>query len=155
MTAITMKRLPNGMLAPSDAEAHDYVGKLKTGQDVRVKVTRARNLAFHRKYFALLKLAFDYWEPKPVQTRHGVEPEKDFDQFRKDVAILAGFYHASYRLNGDVRIDAKTIAFGAMSADEFERLYDKSIDVLLRLVLPHMSEAELRASVESMLLEFV
>lgn len=153
-TVVHMTKLPNGTLAPNDDEAQDYLRKLKVGQGVQVKVTRTRNYRFLRKYFALLHLAFDQWEPEEVQTRHGITPEKSFERFRKDVAILAGYYEAAYRLNGDVRIEAKSISFASMSEDEFEELYSKSIDVILRLVLKGMTEDELRRSVEELVIGF-
>jgi len=154
MSAIHMQKLPNGTLAPNDNEAQDYLRKLKTGQDVQVKVTRQRNYLFHRKWFALLQYAFDLWQPVESQTRHGIVPEKSFDRFRKDVTILAGFYTATYRLNGGVRIEARSISFASMSADEFEDLYSKSINVILRLVLKDVTEDELRRDVEDMVLSF-
>lgn len=154
MSVVHMTKLPNGTLAPNDDEAQDCLRKLKVGQDVQVRVTRTRNYMFHRKWFALLQFAFDQWTPHAVQTRHGVTPEKSMDRFRKDVTILAGFYEATYRLNGDIRIEAKSISFASMSQEEFEELYSKSIDVLLKLILRDMTEDELRRSVEELIVGF-
>ncbi len=75
-------------------------------------------------------------------------PEKNFDRFRKDIAILAGFYEASYRVNGEVRFEAKSIAFSNMSDDEFEILYTKTIDVIVKHVLTDYTGDELRSVVE-------
>lgn len=135
----------------SDLEA---IKKLPAHQPVRVKVTRIRNVDHHRKYFALLNYAFDVWEPNPVI---GVAPaclpidmeiEKNFNRFRKDITILSGFYDASYRINGDVRLEAKSISFASMDQDEFEQLYDKTIDVIIKHVLRNYTGDELRAVVE-------
>ena len=63
-----------------------------------------------------------------------VTPEKNFDRFRKDIIVLAGYYDATYRLNGDTRIEAKSISFGSMSEDEFEKLYSACVDVILQYV---------------------
>jgi hypothetical protein len=161
MPDITMRKLANGTLAAFDGEAFDYLKKLKVGADVQVRIKRQRNVDFHRKWFALVKLGFDFWEPmaRPLDVEYRwmkkVTPAKDFERFRKDVTILAGFYTASYRLNGEVRIEARSINFSNMGEDEFERLYSATIDVILEHVLPQMTADEVRKTVEEMVLSFV
>lgn len=54
----------NGALMPTSAADLETVQKLKAGTVIECEFKRNRNPAFHRKYFALLNLAFDYWEPK-------------------------------------------------------------------------------------------
>lgn len=44
----------------SDAEA---VSKLKNEQIYKADIVAPRNLQFHRKLFALLNLAYEYWQP--------------------------------------------------------------------------------------------
>ena len=90
---------------------------------------------FLRKYFALLNLAYDFWDPPEREPdkewKKGVNPGKSFERFRKDVAIMAGFYDPVYRMNGDVVLEAKSISFASMDEDEFADLYSKTIDVLI------------------------
>ena len=151
-------KLPNSTLIPSSESDRELLTKIKTGETVRLTLTRPRNVWFHRKYFALLNLAFDCWEPP----EHGngsalterMSVEKNFDRFRKDIAILAGFYDATYRLNGDVRLEGKSISFASMSEDHFEDLYSKSIDVILKHVMHNYTESDLRKTVEDMIMEF-
>ncbi len=119
------------------------------GKPVKVKVTQVRNYEFHKKYFALLNLAFDYGEPPEGKADKlmkviKISPEKNFDRFRADVTILAGYYTATYRLNGDVRLEPKSISFSAMSEDEFEELYTKTIDVIVKHVLKNYDGDMLR-----------
>jgi len=52
------------MLIPVDSEGQAELRKVKTGQRVGVDIVTVRNEGLHRKAFVLLKLAFDYWEPK-------------------------------------------------------------------------------------------
>lgn len=54
----------NGALMPTSAADQETIQKLKAGAVIECEFKRTRNPAFHRKYFALLNLAFDYWEPK-------------------------------------------------------------------------------------------
>jgi len=92
-------------LAPASEADAELLSKIKAGEQVKLTLTRPRNAQFHRKFFALMQLAFDYFEPP----EHGegsalaekLTVEKNFERFRKDITILAGYYEASYRLNGD------------------------------------------------------
>lgn len=51
------------MLVPAGNEQLDSLRKLPTGVQLGVTAVQPRNLQFHRKAFALIKLAFDYWQP--------------------------------------------------------------------------------------------
>ncbi len=93
-----------------DEEARALVEKLKAGQGVRATIKRARNVHFRRKAFALFKLAFDVWEPETNQTYKGEAVSKDFDRFRKDMTILAGFSKAVYNARGEVRLEAESLS---------------------------------------------
>lgn len=133
----------NGALYPATDKDREVLSKIKAGEAVKLKFTRARNYQYHKKYFAMLNLAFDYWEPP-----ENMVAEKNFDRFRKDVTILAGYYNQYVRLDGETRVEAKSIAFGNMSEDEFEQLYSKTIDVLIRYALNQYSGDELRGIVD-------
>ena len=151
-------KLPNASFIPASEDDAALLSKVKAGETVKLILTRPRNIKFHRKFFALMQLAFDYWEPP----KHGegsafadkMTVERNFDRFRYDVTILAGYYDATYRLNGDVRLEAKSISFGSMSEDDFEKLYSKVIDVISNRVCTKFSEYELRKQVEDMVLGF-
>ena len=102
---------------------------------------KIRNILFHRKYFALLNIGFDNWEPGEINSKYGV-PEKNFERFRADLTILAGFYENTIRLDGSVRIEPKSISFAKMTAEEFADLYSKTIDVLIKHVYKMKINAE-------------
>jgi len=148
MDAIFQKTAFNA-LVPFDEDASDFLKKMKIGRPVRLKITSVRNHAFHRKYWALINLAYDFWEPEDDQ------PMKNKDRFRKDITILAGFYEQSVRLNGDIRTEAKSISFANMDDDEFEKLFSKTIDVILKHVCKHLTDEEIRNQVADMVVGFV
>ena len=131
-------------LLPAHQEDLDAIKKLPNGQPLRVKLTRVRNYQFHKKWFALLNYAFDVWEPMETKGPFNVPPEKSFDRFRKDITILCGIYDAHYRLNGEIRLEAKSVSFAKMDEDEFEEMYAKTIDVICKHVLKNYSGDELR-----------
>ena len=157
MEAFFIKKA-NGSLFPASEEDAELLSKIKLGKTVKLTLTRTRNVKYHRKYFALLNLAFDYWTPPekevPVYMR-GQQPEKNLDTFRSDITILAGFYDATYRLNGDTKLVAKSISFYNMSEDNFEKLFSATIDVVINRICTQYTEHQLRRQVENLVLDFV
>ena len=117
---------------PAEPETEEWDRKTKIGQWVSGPFSRVRNPAFHRKYFALLNVGFDNWEPPPLTNK--VKVEKNFNRFRKDIAILCGFYERHFRIDGTVRIEPQSISFAKMDEDTFQELYSKTIDILLKHV---------------------
>lgn len=52
------------MLLPMDNESLEELRKLPNGRPIGVDTVMVRNYELHKKAFVLVKLAFDYWEPK-------------------------------------------------------------------------------------------
>lgn len=150
MTEIVLTKLPSGALAPADAQAAEFIAKLKLGGAVKVKVTQPRNYRFHKKLFALLNLAFESWEPEGKEYK-GELVAKNFDQFRNDVTVLAGFYDTTVTLKGDVRLVAKSISFANMEQDDFDKLYNAVVNVLLARVLTKYTRDDLDEVVERLM----
>ena len=142
MTAVAVVKAPDGSLRPADEEAEAVLSKIGHGEIVKGEFRRWRNYRFHKKFFALLKFAFDIWcergTGQAVEYK-GMTALPSFNRFRKDVIILAGRYETSVRVDGSVRVEAKSISFEKMQPEEFEALYDKTIDVILHKVIPQVS----------------
>ena len=154
MTEITLIKATAGALVPADDESREALQSWKLGQGVRVKVTRVRNVRFMRKWFALVGVAFDAWaERMPMQIVAGRAVMPNRETFRKDVTVLAGHYDPVWDINGDMRLEARSIAFANMEQDEFDRLYSRTIDVILSKILPDTgwTEERLREAAESVM----
>lgn len=119
---------------PASPESQDYHAKQKLGATVRANFVKVRNAKFHRKYFALLNLAFDYWDVADQQYK-GQPVAKNFERFRKDVQILAGFGSPVWNIKGELRIESDSISFASMEEEDFENLYSTVVNVLLDRVL--------------------
>ena len=132
---IMLVKTPGGALAPVDAEAREMVDKLKLGQGIQASVRRARNVRFHRKGMALFRLAYDVWEPLTPLEYKGLPVAKDFERFRKDMTILAGFYKAVYNARGEVRLEAESLRFSSMSEERFEEVFNAVLNVVWSRVL--------------------
>lgn len=155
----TFLKAPAGLI-PGDDATREWLSKVKLAGLVFAKVAQPRNPQFHRKMFALFNYGFDYWaETAPPKMYKGEPVLPNFDRFRKDITILAGYYHPVFNIKGEVRMEADSISYAAMNEGTFEQLYSKVIDVLLNKVFSQRSvgvrwtEKRLRAVVDG-LMEF-
>ncbi|ABO60573.1 DUF1367 family protein (plasmid) [Burkholderia vietnamiensis] len=139
---ILLTKAADGTLRPLDEAQADLLKRYATDTLIRCEVKQVRNPRFHRKFFALLTLGFESWEP-PILEYKGFEVQKDFEHFREDVTIAAGFYVVTTNLHGSVRLRAQSISFASMKQDEFERLYNAVANVLLQKVLTRYTRADL------------
>ena len=96
----------------------------------------------------MLNLGFEYWTPADIIDEKYGTPEKNFDIFREQVTILAGFYKTVHNINGTFKVKAKSISFAAMDNDEFEALYNAVLNVLMRKILVGMDKEEVEKLTE-------
>lgn len=123
ITPIFLEKRNDGSIFPADGESAKIWSEMRIGKwkfnPVPVKEVD-RNLYHHRKYFKMLQLALDNQDRFP-----------SLDQLRKAVLIEAGFYHPVYTFDGIVK-EADSISFNKMDQEEFEKVYSKSVDVLMK-----------------------
>ncbi|MCK5133247.1 MAG: DUF1367 family protein [Candidatus Sabulitectum sp.] len=132
-----------------DPTTTEWLSKKKVSSVIRADFKQARNPAFHRKGMSLLSLAYEYWEPGELDNQYGTVL-KNFDRFRKDLTILAGHYEQYHRLDGSVRVEAKSLSFGSMDEEEFSKVYQS----LLTVILDHIFKAYSPEDVEKMAEQF-
>lgn len=110
---------PGGVLVPADDREAERLTRVKTGDALVAEIKLTRNGGFHRKVFAFFNFCFEHYSPQ-----HDLKADQaQFDGFRKDLTILAGYYDQYTRLNGEVRIEAKSLAYDSMTQEEFEQCY--------------------------------
>lgn len=125
-------------LKPCYDEDYEEKKKLKIGETYKVKITLARNLQFHKKFFALINCAWEYQNEKVVEFFH-----HNKDAFRKTVVIAAGWYEPVYSIDKkEWTQNYKSIAFDKMDEAEFMDLYDNVKRVLFQTFLRHIDEEE-------------
>lgn len=146
-------------LMPACEEATQWLAKKKLGVTILVEPREMRNGAFFRKWWALVKLGYDHWSEAAATVEYRGQPVlPEFDRFRKDVTILAGFYRPVVNLKGEVRIEPESLKWANMSEETFGKLYDATIQVLLQRVFngkvcKEWTEQQLR-NVAAQILEF-
>jgi hypothetical protein len=112
------------------------INRLEVGEICNIEFVFPRNPKFHKKFFALLNFAFDAWEPDRIRKQYKGHPvRKNFERFRSDVIIQAGYYEQTFDLDGNMKLEAQSISFGSMDDIEFERVYSAVADVILGKVL--------------------
>jgi hypothetical protein len=136
--------------APCDEVTAEAMEKMKANSEYKAVFTQPRNLQFHKKGMALVKVAFDAWEPE-ARYYKGHLVTKNIDKFREDITILAGYYDAAYRYDGEIRLTAKSWSFSSMDQDQFDDMYSKLIDVILTKILTGYKRSDLDAQVEKIL----
>ncbi len=142
MTDIALTKTANGALIPIDQQGMDYVAKMKLGGAVTASIKKLNNPDFHRKLFALFNLGFEAWEPTELEYK-GEKVQKEFNQFRRDITVLAGYFDSAISFKGDVRLTAKSLNFNAMDHDEREKLYSAVINVILSRILTKYTRTDL------------
>ena len=119
---------PRG-LVPLGDDDYEEKKKLKLGQTYSVEVKVARNVDFHRKYFALIAYAWEFLNEQETATF------KSKDNFRKYLEISAGHCDVIFhpRLQEFVEIP-KSISFGSMDNTAFSELYERVKDVIFSII---------------------
>lgn len=122
-------------LKPSYPSDHEKLGKLKLNEEYLCEVKQPRNLKFHRKFFALLQLVFN-----------NQEKIDNFEDFRAIIIMKAGFYRQIETEKGIIWLP-KSISFAKMSAENFENLYSKTLDICGKYI--NLESETLRQEVEN------
>ncbi len=100
MAEINLVKVGNS-LRPAYDEDGERLRKMKAGTVYRAEVTAPRDQLRHRKFFALLNLAFSYWEPETMVSNIEKETvDKLADYLKRSgvdseaVSVLAGNFVA-------------------------------------------------------------
>lgn len=137
-------------LIPANNDAVDWLNGVKLGQPVTVTVTVPRNGGFHRKYFEMLRVAYDNHEWPEIETQYGLA-RCSFDMFRDYVTVKAGYYNPELTPTGQVRVTPKSISFGKMEQAEFEKLYSDTLDVILAEFLTNWTTGDMDNAINQMM----
>lgn len=116
-----------------EADATALRKLVRFGQPVELEIRVGEDNQLRRRWFKLLKFAYDYYEPAPLP--NGIVPLPNFKRFRKELTIMAGYYTQKYTPEGSVFVDAQSTAIGEMSAEDFADLYRKTNQLLIDRVL--------------------
>lgn len=117
-------------LVPMYDSDYDEKQRLKVGDTVLCSIKRPRNYEFHKKFFALLRLTVTNL-PHLIQQQMQIFTEEDMlDCLKVDLGLYTTVLHGGKQI-----IKTGSISFAKMDESEFERFFQRSVDVILRIYL--------------------
>lgn len=117
-------------LVPMYDSDYDEKQRLKVGDTVLCSIKRPRNYEFHKKFFALLRLTVTNL-PHLIQQQMQIFTEEDMlDCLKVDLGLYTTVWHGGKQI-----INTGSISFAKMDESEFERFFQRSVDVILRIYL--------------------
>ena len=116
-------------LSDSDKRALDRFG---INEVFEIDVKKARNYEHHKKFFALLNLAFQ-----------NQEKYKNFKHFRALITMKSGHYEEIKTEKGIIYLPT-SISFSNMDQIEFDKLYDDVCDIIINEVIPGITKEEIQ-----------
>lgn len=128
---IPMIKNADGVFCPADEMYLSALQGFKNGELYEIEIKKTRHPAFHRKVFAFFKFCFDHWAADKTEWRY-FDERTQFDTFRKNLTVLAGYKVASYTIDGRMRVEAQSLSYGNMEQDEFERCYSALINAAMQ-----------------------
>lgn len=129
-------------LTPKYESDREEFKKLKRNAEVVVEIKKGRNIEFHKKYFALLKLTFENF-PEWLEDTLNVHSVEDL---RTRIKIDLGLYDISHYGNQSI-IVPKSIAFDKMDETEFEKFYRMSVNHIIKNYLKEVSNEQIEEEI--------
>lgn len=114
-----------GSLVPSLPEDEDKLTKWKFGEVLKVTITKPRNSQFHRKFFALINVAF-----------YNQEKYTNIEDFLTEIKLKIGHYQEHITTKGVVVYMPKSISFANVDEMTFQIIYDKTVRVIINDFMP-------------------
>lgn len=117
-------------LQPYGDEDHEALRRIKPGAVVKARVTKVRNVKFHRKFFALINAA---WDCLTEEQRKNLRSR---ETLREQLLIVSGFSEPLYDINGEKFMErARSISFAKMDEREFDTVYGRVLDTVLTILV--------------------
>lgn len=125
-------------LVPLLDEDYELKKRLKLGVTYQVEVRELRNYEFHKKYFKMVRCAWEILNEKQrAFFGENIEP------FRKSAEVAAGWFDLAFSMEHKSWIQIpKSISFEKMDAEQFDELYNKVKDVFLNTYLQKIGDKE-------------
>lgn len=120
---LSVAKKPNGQPEIIEDRDIEQWHKVHSGEVLEFKVSRIRDVVQHRKYFAMIKLAFENQQHFENENR-----------LRKWAQMKAGYYKAYPAPNGQTIYEPDSIAYSCMDEDDFTQLRARVGDVLIEFL---------------------
>lgn len=126
-----------GFRVATDAD-YEQKRKLKKGAVYECTIKQNRNYKFHKLYFALIGMSWEYLTEDQRVFFHD-----NVDLFRKTVEVAAGHCDLCYSIARREWIEIpKSISFHKLDESSFGDLYEKVKNVIYNLFIPNINKEE-------------
>ena len=116
---LLLKNTASGLIPLYDSDI-DEKRKLTIGTVYEADIKHPRNYEFLKKFFALINLG-----------HHNTKLELPISVYRKIMIMRAGYFTA-YQTDKGVHYEADSISFGSKSEDEFQEVYSRVLDQIIK-----------------------
>ena len=130
-------------LVPMYDSDYDERKKLHEGETVMCSIRKPRNYEFHKKFFALVRLTFENLPERLVRMLSVRNEEDMLTVFKLDLGLFSTSWHCGRNV---VKLDS--ISFAKMDETEFQKFYDRCIDLVLSSYLRGTDKQSLIEEVE-------
>lgn len=127
-----------GALEPCPEFDDDYAN-INPGETVWNKITKKRNIRFHRKFMALCRVAFD-----------NQDIYDNFDIFYKVLVVESG-YCQLVKVGIKIIFIADSLKFSQCDELKFRKIYDAVLGVILKKYCKGSTAEEINARVDQIL----
>lgn len=139
---ISVKATPYGLVPAYDSD-HDKKMKLKNGEIYSCEIRKPRNLKFHRKFFALVRLTVDNLPHNLQDSLHIYTEDDMLTQFKIDLGLVS-----FVQVGGREVLKERSISFAAMDETQFEGFYQRCLTLVLKKYLVGTRRSELLDNIE-------
>lgn len=130
-------------LMPYDDNDLQLFRRLKRGVVVKVETRTPRNLRFHRKFFALLRVTFDNLPEHIASSMHIESIEALLMLLKMDMG-----YFDVVEIGEHHFVKTRSISFAEMDEAAFSEFYNKAVTCILNNYLTRSSQADLEEAVQ-------
>jgi len=116
---LLLKNIATGLIPLYDSDI-DEKRKLTIGTVYEADIKNPRNYEFHKKFFALINLG-----------HHNTKLELPFNVYRKLMIMRAGYFTV-YDTGKGILYEADSISFGSKTEDEFQEVYSRVLDQIIK-----------------------
>lgn len=134
---INLKVTSDGFKCATDEDWEKKI-TFKRGTIVKCTIQEYRNYKFHKLYFALINLSWEYLTESQRTFFHD-----SVEAFRKTVEVAAGHYEPVYSVARQSWLEVpKSVAFDKLSEADFKNLYERVKNVIFQMFIPSVRKDE-------------
>lgn len=131
-----------GTLCPASDIVAEKMTKFKSNEVYEIEIKRSRNPQFHSKVFAFFRFCFEYWCADKAGFEN-MDIAAQEEVFRNHLTCLAGYRNEFYKIDGGVRVEAKSLSYANMEQQEFEECYSALINAAIKHVFKGCNDEQI------------